>query len=64
MTYARALTHDAQQLNTASDTQHQTASPKTQQTSDLTNLKETMQKLMKQMGTLLNLLTTFISRAA
>ena len=64
MTYARALTYEAQQLNTASDTQHQTASPKTQQTSDLTNLKEMMKKLMKQMGTLLNLLTTFITRAA
>jgi hypothetical protein len=64
MTYAQALTSAAHSTPIASDIQQHTTSPTALPNNDLTDLKDMMKKLMEQMGTLLNLLTTFITRSA
>jgi hypothetical protein len=64
VTYSQALKHNSQPPQTIQEV-YQSHTPGTiQKTPELIELKQMMQKLMEQMGTMLNLITTLITKIA
>jgi hypothetical protein len=64
VTYAQALKQNLQPMQTIHEDNQLHTPVIIQSTTELTELKQMMKKLMEQMGTMLNLITTLITKIA